>query len=143
MFLRTLDCFTHFLRRQRVRFLSVWLYNKFSFHFLFSHPMHPPTHLTSDSWGPYAISYWFLGIELESGGSNQSDIVLRWQIADQTILVHFPSLLYSQKETLILHRPGLFEHSVHLECMHFLCIEDVALTLTDHRMITIVIRPLV
>lgn len=47
----------------------------------------------------------------------------------------------SENEPLILSRPGLFDHSVHVECMHFLCIEDVPFTLTDHRMITIFIRP--
>lgn len=114
------------------------------FPFGLTHTEYPPTHLTSDNWGPLyhrlLIPWhwtWILGLQSKRHCLSQR------QIAVQTILVNFPSFFHSEKEPLILSCPGLFNHSVHAECMHFLCIEDVLFTLSDHRMITIFIHPLV
>lgn len=112
------------------------------FPFYLTHKEYPPTHLTSDSWGPpyhrLQIPWhwtWILGPQSKRHCLSQR------QIVDQTILVNFPSFFHAEKEPLILSCRGLFNHSVHVECMHFLCIEVVFFTLMDHRMITIFPHP--
>lgn len=113
-----------------------------------SRPTHPPTHLTSDNRGPCATAYWFFGIELESWGHrdyNQRAIVSlqdRLQTNKQ-YLCTFPHFSIHKMTHLSLAVLDFLTISFHVECIHFLCIEHVLFTVTDHRMITILIRPMV
>lgn len=110
---------------------------------LLSHPLHPPTRLTPDSWGPLRCRSPIdsLALNLNLGvrwDDNQRRIVPSpRRIADQTMQVHFPSFLHSEKEPLILGCLIFFDRSLDVECMHFLPEKDVPFRLTDHRMIGI------
>lgn len=59
-----------------------------------SQPMHPPTHLTPDNWGPCATAYWFLGIELESWGhrdyNQRGSVSLEDRLQTKQYLFTFP-----------------------------------------------------